>query len=220
MALKLVQVSGNGLYANSYLLLCGQTRQAALIDPADAHAAIALAQQEQATIQMVLLTHGHFDHIVGLDSLRDELGVPAYIHREDAPMLEDPAINGSVFFGMPVQARKAEHLLEDGDTIAVGRGSLRVIHTPGHSPGSVCYLAQQQEEPFLITGDTLFYESIGRTDLWRGDMRQLLDTIRQKLLILPDGLPCYPGHGPSTTIGHEKSGNPLVGWRGGYHHAD
>lgn len=220
MALKVIQVPGSGMYANSYLLVCDQTREAALIDPADARAAMDLAAQQGAVIKMVLLTHGHFDHIVGLDSLRDALKIPACIHSEDAPMLGEPSINGSVYFGMPVRAGAAQQLLSDDQVIKIGEGSVRVIHTPGHSPGSVCYLALQPEDTFLITGDTLFNESIGRTDLWRGDMLQLMQSIRQKLFVLPGEIPCYPGHGPSTTIAHEISDNPLVGQRGGLYDAN
>ena len=157
----------------------------------------------------VILTHGHIDHIAGLDMMRTLFPkTPVYIHRLDAPALSDTRRNLSQMFGAPFRTTPADRLLEDGDTVQEANLTLEVIHTPGHSPGGISLYAP--EAPALFTGDTLFAASIGRTDFPFASMDQLAQSIRQKLYTLPDETVCYPGHGPQTTIGAEKKHNPFI----------
>lgn len=171
-----------------------------LVDPsADAISLTELLKKEELTLDVILLTHGHFDHIVSVDKLRERTGAPLYIHEGDAQMLGDAQKNAFfTFFGMHRTYRPAERLLYDGERLALGDEWIRVIHTPGHSMGSVCYLCNDE---FLLTGDTLFEEGFGRCDLFGGSF----DTLRRSLLRLREldqALPIYPGHGESTLLGH------------------
>ena len=183
--------------SNCYLLLSGG--HAAVVDPsADARTILNAVQSEGATLDFILLTHGHFDHIVSVDTLRDATGAPLYIHKFDAEMLTDGRKNAFyTFFRMDRCYRPAEKLLEDGDELTLGDESIRVIHTPGHSQGSVCYLVGDE---LLLTGDTLFSDTYGRYDLWGGDGQTLFASL-SGLRTLPPKLPLYPGHGESVTLG-------------------
>ncbi len=147
---------------------------------------------------MIILTHGHFDHIMSLDSLRERTGAPAYIHKKDAEMLTDGEKNAySFFFSEEWGQRPAEKTLSDGDIVRLGESLLKVIHLPGHSKGSVALLGDN----FLITGDTLFDGGVGRCDLYGGDERELYASIG-KLKELDQDLIIYPGHGGSTRLSH------------------
>jgi len=157
----------------------------------------------------VVLTHGHVDHIVGTTALRRQFPqVRLYIHRLDAPMLADPRANLSVLMGMTFAAEPAEVLLEDGDIVEQAGIPLKVLHTPGHTPGGISLYSES--EGLVFVGDTLFADSVGRTDFPGGDMEQLLASIRTKLFTLPDNTAVYPGHGMRTTVGREKRVNPFV----------
>jgi glyoxylase-like metal-dependent hydrolase (beta-lactamase superfamily II) len=178
-----------------------------LIDPGDGGPAI-LAQVGEAGVQVeqIILTHGHYDHIGALDAVRDALNAPAAIHAADAEMLTNPALNLSGLFGLNGRLRAAEKLLADGDEIMLGSLTLRVLHTPGHSPGGICL----HGSGVLFSGDTLFRASVGRTDFPGGDTRLLLASIREKLFVLDEGTRVYPGHMEETTIGWEKKYNPFL----------
>jgi glyoxylase-like metal-dependent hydrolase (beta-lactamase superfamily II) len=158
----------------------------------------------------VVLTHGHVDHIVGAASVRANWSdVRIYIHKLDAEMLTDATINLSLMNGSAFVTEPADIIVEEGDTIEQAELKLEVIHTPGHTPGGICLYAR--DEHILFSGDTLFAESIGRTDFPGGNAKQLLSGIKEKLLTLPQETVVYPGHGPQTTIGHELKYNPFVG---------
>lgn len=158
----------------------------------------------------VVLTHGHVDHIVGAAAIKDEWNdVQIYIHKLDAEMLTDATINLSLMHGSEFVTEPADIIVEEGDKIELVGLKLEVIHTPGHSPGSMCLYAK--DEHILFSGDTLFAESIGRADFPGSNAKQLLGGIREKLLTLPQETVVYPGHGPQTTIGHELKCNPFVG---------
>jgi len=157
----------------------------------------------------VVLTHGHADHIVGLAALRRRYpGIKVLIHRLDAPLLADPDANLSDLAGLRFTTGPAEVLLADGDVIEEAGIRLRVLHTPGHTPGGICLYAEADDLVFV--GDTLFADSVGRTDFPGGDTRQLIESIRTRLLTLPDRTAVYPGHAMRTTIGREKRANPYV----------
>ncbi len=182
--------------ANTYLLY--SDTHAFAVDPcASVQAIKAAADEVGATIEGILLTHGHFDHTVSVDTLREALGVPAYIHEHDAVMLTDGKLNAHFdFYGTECVHRKADIMLHDGDVIDVGKEQLKVIHTPGHTGGCVCFLC----DDFIVTGDTLFADSIGRCDLWSGSSAQI--AISLELLRDFDGtLPLYSGHGAPSTLG-------------------
>ncbi|MDN4609031.1 MBL fold metallo-hydrolase [Sporosarcina highlanderae] len=157
----------------------------------------------------ILLTHAHFDHIGAVDQVRDHFSIPVYIHREEQYWLMNPDLNGSSRYpGLPLISNKAaDHFLQEGQ-LKIGPFQFEARHTPGHSPGSVSFIFEDAH--FAIVGDTLFKQSIGRTDLTGGDTNTLLNSIEGKLMSLPNDFIIYPGHGPSTTVGDERESNPFL----------
>ena len=182
--------------ANTYIIFSGG--HALVVDPAVSVEKITKAVAERnAVLDGILLTHGHFDHTVALDTLRSATSVKAYIHKNDSIMLTDGRKNAYYdFYGKESLHSPAEHLIEDGDLITLGDKTLKVIHTPGHSGGSVCFLG----DGFLVTGDTLFADSTGRTDLWSGDVTAMRASL-ERLRALPRTLKIYPGHGAPALVG-------------------
>jgi hydroxyacylglutathione hydrolase len=175
----------------------------------DAQPLLKFLERGKLTPAAVILTHGHIDHIAGVETLRKKFpAILIYIHKLDAEMLGDANVNLSILAGSPLTAGKADHLIDEGDTIDKAGIQLRVIHTPGHTPGGICLYAEKDD--IIFVGDTLFAGSIGRTDFPNGSMRQLIKGIRHKLFMLPENTIVYPGHGPETTIGREKAENPFL----------
>jgi glyoxylase-like metal-dependent hydrolase (beta-lactamase superfamily II) len=156
-----------------------------------------------------VLTHGHIDHIEGVASLRAEFpDIKVYIHKLDAEMLTEPYTNLSAMTGASFSVEPADFLLEEQSVIEQADIKLSVLHTPGHTPGGICLYCE--DEGIVFTDDTLFADSIGRTDFPNGSMEQLLQSIREKLFTLPDETKVYSGHGPMTSIAHEKKYNPFL----------
>ncbi len=185
------------------------TGEGVVIDPGGmAKEILAYIREKKLSIQAVLDTHGHCDHIGANDAIRDEMGAPLYIHKADAPMLSDMRLNLSAFMGFKALSRPAEHLLSEGDKISFGQSELEVIHTPGHTVGGVCFVG----DGVVFTGDTLFAGSIGRSDFPGGSEVELIGNIKKKLLALPDEMKVYSGHGPSSEIGWERQCNPYLQW--------
>lgn len=201
--------------ANCYIVACPETSAAAVVDPGQPDPWITRTLAEKGLkAEVILLTHGHLDHIGGVGWLKQQLGVPVLIHRDDAPLLTDPMLNGSILFGTSVVAPPADRLLDHGDEVKVGSLRFQVIHTPGHTPGGICLYLAPDGSPrrvgHLLSGDTLFAGSVGRTDLPGGSHEQLIRSIRERLLPLPPDTVVYPGHGPTTTIGEEQAYNPFL----------
>ncbi|MBI5145392.1 MAG: MBL fold metallo-hydrolase [Candidatus Omnitrophica bacterium] len=196
------------LEVNCYILAEGDGFPAIIIDPGDeANKIRQVLSRHKLKPALVINTHGHIDHI-GAD---DEWGVPIYIHRQDAVLLKDTRLNLSSFLAQRYCVKsKMINLLEDGQSIELGKLRLKVMHTPGHTPGGICLLMQEPQNKILFTGDTLFCQSIGRTDLEGADEHTLIDAIKDKLLKLSDDTVIYPGHGPSSSIGEEKRNNPFL----------
>ncbi len=192
---------------NAYILGCPTTRKAVFIDPGgDAAHLLRLAEKLNLAPIAILHTHGHADHIGGDSDLKAATGLPILIHPEDAGMLTDPERNLSAYFYGPLVAPPADGYLKDGEVYNVGALKLEVIHTPGHTQGGICFQVNQS----IFTGDALFAGSIGRTDFPGGSEHVLLDSIRRRLLSLPDETAIYPGHGPASTIGRERHHNPFL----------
>ncbi len=184
--------------SNCYLLL--QNGHAFVVDPsADAKTILSAVHQSGAVLDGILLTHGHFDHIISIDTLRDLCpGCPVYIHADDMDFPQNADKNAfSAFFPMERTWRRPDKVLQDGDVLTLGGQSIRVLHTPGHTPGSICLLCHQE---FLLTGDTLFASGVGRCDLYGGSLEQLRQSLHQ-LRELPASLPIEPGHGASCSLG-------------------
>lgn len=192
--------------ANCYLLACDETREAVLIDPgAEARQILAMVERENVTVRYIINTHGHVDHVGANEEVRKALGAEILIHEADGEMCKNPHTSLSAFIGKTKLA-EPDRLLKGGDQIAAGNLTLEVIETPGHTKGSVTLLADGR----LFTGDTLFAGSIGRTDLPGGSFEEIIRSIKEKLLTFPDHTTVYPGHGPETTVGDEKSYNPFL----------
>lgn len=195
------------LMANCYIAWSQEDGQGVIIDPGGWRPEIAQFIADQAIgIKAILLTHGHFDHIGGLNEARALTGAPVYIHADDADCLNSPGKNIAALMGMTARFDPAEGLLRDGDDIVIGDHlKFKVIHTPGHTPGGVCFLS----DDVIFTGDSLFYASIGRTDFPGGSYPQLIASVK-KLMTLDDTLTVLPGHGENTTIGFERTHNPFI----------
>jgi len=193
------------------------TLEALVIDPGDEVSRITdLLTRHNLTVKAIVSTHAHIDHVGGLSKLHRLTGAPVLMHQEDLPLYQAMEMQAA-FLGVPApELTSIDNLLKEGDTLRWGAYQARIIHTPGHTPGSVCLYVPQEAgavtlvAPQLFAGDTLFAGSIGRTDLWGGSMPQIMNSLRGKLLQLPDSTVVYPGHGPATTIGAERHSNPFL----------
>ncbi|MCA1054815.1 MBL fold metallo-hydrolase [Rossellomorea aquimaris] len=197
------------LQTNCYILWDDANR-CLIIDPgAEGEKLVSWLDAQNLKPVAILLTHAHFDHIGAVDTVRNTYHVPVYLHEKEAEWLIDPGLNGSGLFGMGnIQTAPADHLLSSEKTLSIGGFTLGLFETPGHSPGSLSYYVQS--EGIVFAGDTLFMGSIGRSDLPGGNHEQLLSSIHDHLLTLPESTAVLPGHGPETTVGEEMDGNPFL----------
>ncbi len=197
---------------NAYLVICPKTHESVLIDPAGNPTRLAAwTKENQAKVKYILLTHGHPDHTTGTDKLSKLLDAPIAMHKADQEFFQSPKGRKSATRELGLKPPKPADLeLSHADTLEVGELKVQIIHTPGHTPGSVCYLVKDQ----LFTGDTLFVGAVGRTDLSGASMDTLLHSIEHQLLPLPAGTVIYPGHDygetPTSTLGRERLENPFI----------
>jgi glyoxylase-like metal-dependent hydrolase (beta-lactamase superfamily II) len=195
------------LSVNCFVVGCEKSREGIVVDPGgDVEQIISLVEKHSLKIHTVINTHGHFDHIGGNRQALETFGARLLIHQADAPMLSRSAEVARKYGIHGENSPEADEYLVDGMDISFGACRLKVFHTPGHTQGGCCLYFEAERK--IITGDTLFADSIGRTDLPGGSHDQLLESISTKLFTLPDDVVAYPGHGPETTIGHEKRNNP------------
>lgn len=195
------------IQANCFILGCDASKEAAVIDPGDDADRILMAlAKAELKVKYLINTHGHFDHVGANKRMKEATGAQIACHPDDEPMLVELSRSAAMFGLSAENSPPADILLKDGDEIAFGQIALKVIHTPGHSPGGICLYTQGH----LFAGDTLFMGSIGRTDLPGGDYDTLISSIKTRLLDLPEDTIVYTGHGPETSIGNEKRMNPFV----------
>lgn len=203
----------NAFSENTLLLWDDETKEAAVIDPGTSSASeenilSVFISSEKLQIKYLINTHCHIDHILGCKFVKEKYNPVYYAPEKDIPLLDHAQQQAQMFDIILDEPPKPDQLITEATELSLGNSSLKFLFTPGHTPGEFCiYL---EKEKICITGDVLFNESIGRTDLWGGDYDTLLKSIENKLLSLPDDVMIYPGHGDSSTIGYEKQNNPFL----------
>jgi len=210
--LPIISLTVGFLYTNCYIVICEETRESLIIDPGftgdEMRRILSEIRKNRLRIKYIVNTHGHADHISGNTSIKRATGAILAAHCKDAEMLIDPAKNLSLMLGLNVVSPPPDIVLRGEEEIEVGHIKLKVLHTPGHTPGSISLYCRDLGAVF--TGDSLFAGSIGRADFPGSSCRDLLLSIREKILALPDETVVYPGHGESTTIGVERRSNPFL----------
>ncbi len=196
------------LGTNCYLLINEETKELLIVDPATCpDYVVSHVRTNGLKPRAILLTHSHFDHVMGIDGWLKEYDIPVYIHENEKTLLSDPELNLSGLFGASYSYDNVI-CLQDNEILELAGFRLQVIHTPGHTAGGCCYYAEAAD--VLISGDTLFYRSVGRSDFPTGSASTLALSIKEKLFCLPDDVMVYPGHGEETNIADEKINNPFV----------
>lgn len=205
--MKVIRMAAGIYAANCYIVYSEKTKDGIIVDPGgDSDEILDVINERDINIDYIILTHGHGDHIGGVISLINKLKVPLLIHEEDVDMISDANMNlSNIMPSGPVEL-KPDRLLKDGDIIKFGDLEAEIIHTPGHTKGGISIKVGDN----IITGDTLFQGSIGRTDLIGGDYDTIISSIKEKLLIFPDHTIVWPGHGAESTVGSEKRNNPFL----------
>lgn len=205
--MKIEKMTLGSLGTNSYIVYDEETKEAVLFDPADnAPALLDKLHRLEVCLKYIVITHAHCDHIAALDKVKLETGAKICIGKDDSAALNDAGLSLCIYFRQNAPQCKADIEINDGDAINVGNTKMEFIHTPGHTRGGICTIFDN----VLISGDTLFFESVGRSDFPGGSTSTLLNSIKEKLFVLPDDTKVYPGHGDATTIGHEKKNNPFI----------
>ncbi|HEX8961328.1 MAG TPA: MBL fold metallo-hydrolase [Geobacteraceae bacterium] len=197
------------LEVNCFILGCEASREGVIVDPgSEPEKILAVVERLGLSVRQVINTHGHFDHVGGNRRVLAATGGELLVHGAEAPFLSRAADVAAMYGLSTEDSPPPDRLLEDGMSITFGECGMRVLHTPGHTPGGCCLYMESEGK--VITGDTLFAEGVGRTDFPGSSHDALIAGIRTKLLTLPEATVAYPGHGPSTTIGHEKRYNPYI----------
>lgn len=208
MEMKIEKFVLGSLGTNCYFITNEETKELVIVDPATCPDYVINHVKSQGyTPKAIFLTHGHFDHVMGIEGWVKEFDIPVYLHEDEKAILMDPALNLSSAFGASYSYNKVE-CLKDGQLLDVAGFTFQIIHTPGHTAGGCCYYCET--EGVLISGDTLFYQSVGRSDFPTGSMSTLVRSIKEKLFCLPDNVMVYPGHNDVTCIADEKMYNPFI----------
>jgi glyoxylase-like metal-dependent hydrolase (beta-lactamase superfamily II) len=207
--MKWTRIPLGPIQTNAYLLE-DEEGAVLIVDPgAEAEKLISLIKQKKVKPQAILLTHAHFDHIGAVDEVRKEWDIPVYLHEDEKDWLQNPSLNGSArLLSQSITAKPADVLIEKEQSITIGSFQFDIFHTPGHSPGSVSYYFQ--EEGIVLSGDALFKQGVGRTDLTGGSYDTLMKSIHDRLLTLPESTIVLSGHGPETDIQSEMDENPFL----------
>ena len=211
MSMQYMSMVLGPVMTNCYIVYDSETRDAMVIDPAWNYRKIDQALQDnQLHLQFIFLTHGHADHIGALQELRNYKNVPVYVGKGDVDLISNSRNNLSMFMGKEIKCESPDYVVTDGEIITLGHLKFTALETPGHTPGGISLYG----EGVVFSGDTLFRYSVGRTVLYGGSAKILIDSINTKLMPLPDDTVVLPGHGPSSTIGEERRGNPYLdgGW--------
>ncbi len=199
-----------GMEENCYLIISRQTNEAIVVDPGDVLPELLdFIKTEGIDVKAIVLTHAHYDHTAGVKWLQDKISAPLICGEDEAPVLASPELNLSLMFGADPLSMSADRLLKDNEEFSFGELKFKTIFTPGHTQGGICLYFEAQG--VLISGDSLFAMSIGRTDFPGGGYRTLINCLKTRIMTLPDETTVYPGHGPKTTIAAEKKYNPYVG---------
>lgn len=205
----ILQLPLGPLQTNCYVLACKETGKAAVIDPSwDGRYIYDKATSRGWSIDQILLTHSHFDHVGGLSEIKELSGALVYIHADAVSMLQNAVLAGQMWQITIPEPPPADRMLEDGQMLELGNLQMEVMFTPGHAPGHVCFYLP--DEGVLFDGDVLFQQGIGRTDLPGGDYKTLMNSIKSRLMALPDETIVLSGHGPATSIGQERKSNPFL----------
>lgn len=207
--MRITNLPSGALQANTYLAVDEKTNEGFIVDPGGYNKVLTKeVRDNDVNIKYIILTHGHSDHICGVNEHKAEFPDAKIVaYKDEEAMLENPNLNQSPGFGVPYST-KADILVSDGDELKVGDVTLKFIHTPGHTEGGMCIYVKEAKA--LFSGDTLFRQSIGRTDFPGGSYKEIMDSIRKKLFLLPDDTNVFPGHLGTTSIGFEKENNPFV----------
>ena len=207
--MRITNLPSGALQANTYLAVDEKTNEGFIVDPGGYNKVLTKeVRNNDVNIKYIILTHGHSDHICGVNEHKAEFPDAKIVaYKDEEAMLENPNLNQSPGFGVPYST-KADLLFSDGDELKVGDVTLKFIHTPGHTAGGMCIYVKEAKA--LFSGDTLFRQSIGRTDFPGGSYKEIMDSIRKKLFLLPDDTNVFPGHMGTTSIGFEKENNPFV----------
>lgn len=207
--MRITNLPSGALQANTYLAVDEKTNEGFIVDPGGYNKVLTKeVRDNDVNIKYIILTHGHSDHICGVNEHKAEFPDAKIVaYKDEEAMLENPNLNQSPGFGVPYST-KADILVSDGDELKIGDVTLKFIHTPGHTEGGMCIYVKEAKA--LFSGDTLFRQSIGRTDFPGGSYKEIMDSIRKKLFLLPDDTNVFPGHMGTTSIGFEKENNPFV----------
>lgn len=204
--IKVKKIISGRMEVNCYIVYDANTKKCIIVDPGeDGDLVINEVKKEDLIPEMLVNTHGHYDHILSNEKIRSEFDIPLAAHKDEIQMLADPQRNASALFGYPVSVKTPEIVLEDDQKVDLSFTSFKVIHTPGHTKGGICLLF----DDFIITGDTLFAGTIGRTDFPGGDYEEMKRSL-QRIKVLNPNTIIYPGHGSITTIANELRHNPFL----------